>query len=71
MKKALLVVIILASSGCWTTKKTACEGWLASGEVASSYDHCIQCAQVYGTRDVRSVRDCAFKKEIAHTRDGF
>ena len=53
------------------SKKRACETWLESGEVASSYEHCIQCASAYGTRDVRSVRDCAFKKEVGQVRDGF
>jgi len=71
MKKLFLCVLIISSSGCWTTKKTACETWLASGEVASSYEHCIQCAATFGTGDLRSVRDCAFKKEIGQVRDGF
>ncbi|MFN4895509.1 MAG: hypothetical protein ACK5GN_05295 [Pseudomonadota bacterium] len=71
MRIALIIFLIVSSSGCFTSKKQACETWLQSGEVASSYEHCIQCAQAYGTRDVRTVRECAFKKEVSHVRDGF
>lgn len=48
-----------------------CESWLASGEVTSSLDNCVQCTKTYGTSDVRGVRDCAFKKEVAELRDGY
>ncbi len=48
-----------------------CKTWLDSGEVVASLESCLQCVKTYGKRDVRSVRECAFKKEIGQLRDGF
>jgi len=70
MKKIIFGLFILVA-GCSANTPRLCQSWIDTGEITSSYEHCMQCVKSYGSKDLRAVRECAFKKDIATLGDGF
>jgi hypothetical protein len=68
MKTVLSLILFVTLAGCSVSAKDACQKWLDSNQIYTSYDRCLSCAKTYGTKDLHSVRSCTFKRDIEEVR---
>lgn len=64
MKKILCLVLVSALAACSVSPKNACQEWVDSQELHSSYEQCVSCAKLHGTKDIHAVRSCTFRRDI-------
>jgi len=64
MKKTLLFLFVVALSACSVSKRQMCEQWRAKGELAASVEDCVACASSLDSRDIHTVRSCAFQRDV-------
>ncbi len=65
MKKILYLGMVGLLASCSVSPKKACQEWVDSQELHSSYEQCVSCAKLHGTKDLHAVRSCTFRRDIA------
>jgi len=64
MRYTLVMILASIISGCSTARST-CQAWIDAGEIFSPMSRCIRCVDELGSKDLHTIRGCAFGLDAA------
>ncbi len=63
MNRLIVFSLIALISGCSVSVDEQCRTWRAQGEMFSSLQTCVSCAEAIGIEDLNAVRACTFTRD--------
>lgn len=64
MRYVIFVILATVFSAC-SSARTTCQTWIDEGQLFSPIDRCVQCVDELGSKNLHTIRGCAFGLDAA------